>query len=166
VIVRSSACQAGPVPGPFLFDRRFDLDTTPAELWAVLSRTDQYPIWWSWLRTLEGGDLRAGAVAHCVVRAPLPYTLRFDVAVEDVVPHQLVSTKVSGDLEGPARLEIEPRPIGCAARLAWTLNLRDTLLGPLSAVARPAMAWAHNWVVEVGFRQFERRALDGYGSTP
>jgi uncharacterized protein YndB with AHSA1/START domain len=147
------------MPEPFRFDRRFDVDAGVNELWAAVSATDQFPTWWSWLRSFDGGELREGAVASCVVRAPLPYTLRFDVEVHEVVPKELVDTWVRGDLEGPARLEIESRPGGSVARLVWSLQLRDSLLRPLAFLARPAMTWAHDRVIEVGFREFERQAL-------
>lgn len=149
------------MPAPFLFDRRFELDATFVELWTTLSATNRYPEWWSWLRVLDDAELREGAVAHCVVRGPLPYTLRFDVCVDRVVEEALVETRAQGDLEGPARLELEPRPGGSTARLVWSLQLRDTLLRPLSVVARPAMAWAHDRVIEIGLREFEHHALDG-----
>jgi Polyketide cyclase / dehydrase and lipid transport len=152
------------VSAPFRYDRRFDFDVAPAGLWDALGRTDEYPSWWSWLRDLEGGELREGAVAHCVVQAPLPYALRFDVEVQRVVPERRVETMVCGDLDGPALLEIEPRGAGCTARLEWSLELRDRLLRPLSSLARPAMVWAHDRVIEVGLREFERRALDGRGT--
>jgi len=151
------------MPEPFRFDRHFDLDADRPAVWRALERPDRYPTWWSWLRSLEGGDLREGAVARCVVRAPLPYTLRFDVVVDRVVREELVETHVRGDLEGPARLELAPRDGGCTARLVWTLDLRDTFLRPLSIVTRPAMAWAHDRVVALGLRQFERAALDRPG---
>jgi uncharacterized protein YndB with AHSA1/START domain len=152
------------MPAPFRFDRRFQLAATPEALWLTLERTDDYPTWWSWLRELEGGELREGAVARCAVQGPLPYTLRFEITVERVVAHQRIHTQVSGDLDGPARLEIEPGPGGSTARLAWSLELQDSLLRPLSWVARPAMVWAHDRVIEMGLRDFERRALNGSGS--
>lgn len=151
------------MPAPFTFDRRFELAATPEQLWAVLQQTDQYPVWWSWLRELEGGDLREGAVAHVLVQAPLPYKLKMDITVEHVVPYRSVDTHVRGDLLGPARLEVESAPDGCSARLVWSLELRDSVLRPLSLIARPAMVWAHDRVIEVGLREFERRALDGTG---
>ena len=149
------------MPAPFRFDRSFDLDATPAELWRALAATDRYPEWWSWLRVLEGAELREGTVAQCVVRAPIPYTLEFEVAVQRVVPHEVIDTHVHGDLEGPARLEISPRPQGCAARLAWTLEMRDALLRPFSVLARPVLMWAHDRLIATGLRDFERRALNG-----
>ncbi|MSO78528.1 MAG: hypothetical protein EXQ79_02865 [Acidimicrobiia bacterium] len=151
------------MPAPFTFDRRFGLAATPEQLWAVLQQTEQYPVWWSWLRELEGGELREGAVARVLVQAPLPYKLRMDITVEHVVPQRSVDTHVRGDLQGPARLEVDATPGGCTARLIWSLKLRDSVLRPLSFIARPAMVWAHDRVIEIGLREFERRALGGAG---
>ncbi|MBM3672609.1 MAG: hypothetical protein FJW86_10590 [Actinobacteria bacterium] len=147
------------MPAPFRFDRRFDLAVAPEDLWRTLIQTDEYPTWWSWLREIDGGELREGAVARCVVQGPLPYQLQFEIEVGEVVPATRVDTKVRGDLEGPARLEIAPAPNGSTARLAWTLELRDSLLRPLSLVARPFMVWAHDRAIATGLRDFERRAL-------
>jgi uncharacterized protein YndB with AHSA1/START domain len=153
------------MPAPFRFDRRFDFGVPREELWSTLARTDRYPEWWPWLRDLDGDGLREGAVAHCVVPAPrpLPYTVRFDVVVGRVVPGERVEADVRGDVSGPATLDLEPRPEGSAARLEWTLELHDRSLRRLATVARPAMAWAHDRVIEIGLRAFERRALDGHG---
>jgi hypothetical protein len=151
------------VPSPFRFDREFGFDVPLDRLWATVARTDRYPEWWSWLREFEG-TLAEGSVAQCVIRAPLPYSLRFDIEVRHVVPLETVETIVRGDLAGPASLQL--RSDGehrSRARLRWELELRDRMLRPLATVGRPAMVWAHDRVVEVGLREFERRALDGRG---
>jgi len=44
--------------------------------------------------------------------------------------------------------------------MVWSLEPRDTLLRSFAIVARPAMVWADDRVVESGLRQFERRAID------
>lgn len=151
------------MPAPFRYDRRFELTVEPEIVWSALERTDLYVGWWSWLHTLEGGGLRAGETARCVVRAPLPYSLRFDVHVEEVVPMTRVVTRIDGDLVGPAQLDITRLDKGCEARLVWELELQDPVLRPLAVVTRPAMQWAHDRVVDVGFAEFQRRALDGHG---
>jgi hypothetical protein len=148
---------------PFRYDRRFALDVEPDVLWSLLEQTDAYVEWWSWLESLDGGGLRVGDVSTCVVRAPLPYSLRFSVHVDEVVPAARIVTHVAGDLVGPARLEIEPTATGCDARLAWSLELHDPVLRPLARVTRPAMQWAHDRVVDVGLSEFRRRAVDGHG---
>ena len=132
---------------------------SPNELWTALSRTDRFREWWPWLRTLESDGLAAGTVSSCGVRAPLGYSLRFQVAVLEVVPERRLDARVSGDLEGPARLEVEPHPEGSEARLSWELALRAPLLHAASRVARPLMGWGHDWVIRTGVRRFRRLAL-------
>lgn len=147
---------------PFAFDRAFEFDLPPDALWKLLDRTDQFPVWWRWLRAFDTDGvtgLREGAQASCVVRGPLPYAIRFTVAVRRVVPERLVDTEVAGDIEGPARLELEPTADGTAARLAWSLRVIDPALRATARVARPVMEWGHDWVISRGVQTFQRRAL-------
>ena len=151
---------------PFRFDRSWRFGVGPDELWTTLSRTERYREWWPWLREfmLEGdGDGRdplvTGRRARVVIQAPLPYQLRCTVHVVDALPEQRLVTEVDGDLTGPARLELRAVPGGAEARLAWALELRAPLLRTLAVVGRPAMAWAHDRIVERGLAQFEGHAL-------
>lgn len=147
------------MPSPFRFDRTWEFPVPTSELWAQLADTDRYPRWWSWLRRFDAEGLVAGTTAHCVVRAPLPYSLNFDVHVVEVVPERLVEARVSGDLTGPARLELDGDGERTVARLAWEVEPCAPLLRVGARVSRPVMEWGHNWVVETGVRQFRRRAL-------
>jgi uncharacterized protein YndB with AHSA1/START domain len=149
------------MPASFRSDRSWRFDVTPDEFWSVVSRPEDFPQWWTWLSRLEAADgLREGARAICVVRPPLPYDLRFTLLIERVVPCQLVQTQVTGDISGPARLEIAPNGHGCTARLVWELQPASTLLRTISRVARPVMVWGHDRVLELGVRQFRDRALE------
>ena len=150
----------------FRFDRTWTFDVAPDELWRVLERTDEFPRWWPWLRELSGDGLVAGGRTECVVRAPIPYTLRFTVGVRAVLPGRLVDAVVEGDLAGPARLEIdaaENNP-GSVVRLAWDMELCRPVLRAAARVGRPVMEWGHDWVVTNGVEQFVRRALRVHGS--
>jgi uncharacterized protein YndB with AHSA1/START domain len=147
------------VPEAFHYDQRFEFAVSPETFWATVSRTDSFPQWWSWLREFESDGLRDGARTECVIRAPLPYALRVAIDVERTVPPERVETHVTGDLEGPARLEITATPAGCAARLVWTLELREPWLRRFARVGRPVLAWAHDRVISIGVHQFERVAL-------
>jgi Polyketide cyclase / dehydrase and lipid transport len=147
------------VPEAFHYDRRFEFAVSPEAFWATVSRTDSFPEWWSWLRQFESEGLREGAHTDCLIQAPLPYALRVAIDVERAMPPERVETRVTGDLEGPARLEITPAPSGCEARLVWTLELREPWLRRFARVGRPVLAWAHDRVITIGVRQFERVAL-------
>jgi uncharacterized protein YndB with AHSA1/START domain len=154
------------VPSPFRFDRSWHFEVTPAELWTTLSHTDRYREWWPWLRTFSLDDARDGSAdeptaletgrtAQVVIQAPLPYQLHCTVRVDDAVRDERLVTTVDGDLHGPARLELRPVAGGTDARLAWEFELRAPLLRTLGIVGRPAMAWAHDRIVERGLVQFE-----------
>ena len=150
------------MPSPFRFDRAWHFAVTPAELWTTLSHTDRYREWWPWLRTFQadGEDaLATGRTAQVVIQAPLPYQLHCTVHVDDAVRDERLVTTVDGDLQGPARLELRPVDGGTEARLAWEFELRAPLLRTLALVGRPAMAWAHDRIVERGLEQFEGHAL-------
>lgn len=131
----------------------------PERLWEALTDTSQFPRWWPWLRRLDGDGLVDGGRSECVVRAPVPYSLRFRVEVRALVPGRLVDTWVSGHLDGPARLEVGAHPDGATARLAWSMELRHPVLRQVARVGRPVMEWGHDWVVGTGLDQFHHRAL-------
>ena len=131
----------------------------PAVLWEALSRTDRYQQWWGWLRGFEGGALEEGRTTGCIVRAPLPYALHFAVTVERVVAAERVEARVSGDLEGPAVLEMGSHLDGSWAGLHWEMELRAPLLRAASVLGRPVMVWGHDWVVGTGVEQFRAKAL-------
>jgi hypothetical protein len=155
------------VPSPFRFDRSWHFGVNPDELWSTLARTDRYREWWPWLRTFaintEDGDnpdaLTTGSVARVVIQAPLPYQLHCTVRVDDAVRDERLDTTVDGDLRGPARLDLRPVDGGTEARLAWSLELQAPVLRTLAILGRPAMAWAHDRIVERGLVQFEGHAL-------
>jgi hypothetical protein len=155
------------VPSPFRFDRAWHFALAPDELWSTLAQTDRYRDWWPWLRTFaidgEAGEhvdaLTSGRVAQVVIQAPLPYQLRCTIQVDDAVGNERLVTTVAGDLNGPASLELRPVEGGTEARLAWSLELQAPMLRTLAFFGRPAMAWAHDRIVERGLVQFEGHAL-------
>ena len=104
----------------------------------------------------------------CVIRAPLPYSLRFSVTIDRVEPAALIETTIDGDIAGPASLTIEPHRTGSRARLNWSLAVRSRLLQSGAIVARPLMHWGHEWVVANGVDQFRRhlRASTAAAETP
>ena len=143
----------------FRFDRSWTFPVPPGELWAVLTRTDDFRRWWPWLREFSGDGLVAGGRSVCLVRAPVPYTLRFTVVVRALEQGRLVDAVVYGDLAGPARLEVGSNGDGSAARLTWEMELRRPALRAAARSGRPLMEWGHDWVVTNGVKQFLRLAL-------
>jgi hypothetical protein len=142
------------MPDPFLFDRTWAFDVPLGRLWAVMSDTSQFGEWWPWLDADGLGPLEPGTVAQFRVDPPLPYKLQLTVAVQRVEPCAAVEAMVSGDLSGPARLEVAARGDGSTARLAWSLEVERRLLVVGAKVARPVMVWGHDAVVSAGLKRF------------
>jgi uncharacterized protein YndB with AHSA1/START domain len=140
----------------FRLDRTFLFDHRPAVVWAALSSPADYPRWWSWLRAIDADELAEGTTAHCLIRAPIPFSLRVDLNVERVVPERRIEVSAGGDLRGPATLELEAHADGAAARLTWDLEPRRV---PRFLASGPLLRWGQDWVVDTGVRQFRRRAL-------
>jgi carbon monoxide dehydrogenase subunit G len=147
------------VGATFRYDQIFDFDVARDVLWDALNDTDRYPQWWPWLRSFDAAGLVPGTVASCAVRGPLPYTLEFDVHVEHVDAGRSIDTRVSGDLSGPARLEVSGSGAASTAQLSWAVELTMPVLSAASFVARPVLVWAHDRVVATGVEQFREHAL-------
>ncbi len=133
---------------------------SPERLWALLSDTSSYTRWWPWLGSFEPVPIRPGARTQCSIGAPLPYSVRVEIAVVEVVPGEQVAAVVSGDVRGPARLDIRATTAGSTARLAWQVEVRRPLLRGAAFVAKPLLRWGHDRVVSRGVEQFRRAVGD------
>jgi hypothetical protein len=143
-------------------DRRWRFDVEPAVLWDTIDTTADFRTWWPWLRRFDGHGLVAGDVWTAVVQPPLPYSLRFTITLDEVHPPSTVTATIAGEIEGTARLEISPADGGgCEARLVSYLAPSHPWLRTAARLARPVVAFGHDWVLDTGAKQFARRGLVG-----
>jgi uncharacterized protein YndB with AHSA1/START domain len=140
-------------------DRRYRFAVPPRELWAVATAVDHYRAWWPWLRRFEADGFETGAVWRCVVQPPLPYTLTFEISLDEVFAPSRVRATIRGDIEGVAELEVRPVGTGSEARLVSQLAPANAMLRTAARLARPAVRFGHDWVLDVGARQFRARAM-------
>ena len=140
-------------------DRRYAFGVGPDELWDAFTRVDDYQRWWPWLRRFEGGRIGPGQRWSCTVHPPLPYSLRFDLLLDEVCVGHHVTADVSGDITGRARVDITPTHEGSELRLVSQLAPSSTTLRTISRFARPVATFGHDWVLDTGFRQFATRGL-------
>jgi uncharacterized protein YndB with AHSA1/START domain len=140
-------------------DRRFSFDAERDTVWRALCTVEDYPRWWPWLRSFEAHGMMPGDVWLCVVQPPLPYRLRFTVAIDEVVDAELVTATVDGDLVGTARLELADAATGSEVRLASHLTPTNRVARRVAAVAAPVARFGHDWVLRTGVRQFAAGAL-------
>lgn len=154
---------------PYVIDYQatFHLPAPPEEVWAAIERVDRFESWWSWLREfrVEGGGLVAGAVLCGVVVPPLPYRMRLRVAIRHCAPPQRIEAVVHGDLEGRARLSLEPDGGGTRAQVAWTIEMRQRPMRLAARIAHPVLRWGHDRVVHATVAGFRRQLLTGRGAS-
>jgi hypothetical protein len=140
-------------------DRRYRFDVDPPTLWKAMTDVDAYRRWWPWLSRLDAGGFDAGERWQCVVRPPLPYSLRFALDLEVVDPPTLAEAAVSGDIVGSARLTVVPDGDGSIARLQSLLAPANPFLRRVARIARPVVRFGHDWVLDTGAAQFRRHGL-------
>jgi carbon monoxide dehydrogenase subunit G len=141
------------------YQRDYEFDLTPPELWDVLDQVDQFERWWPWLEefSLEGGSLAAGSVLRAVVVPPLPYRMRLTVELTRWEPCTAIDAVVHGDIEGVARMRVHPSDTGTRVEVAWTLEMMQRPMRIASRFAHPVFQWGHDRVVEITVAGFRRR---------
>ena len=139
-------------------DRRYRFDVEPDALWQALATPDGFRRIWPWLREFDGERLVAGEVWHCAVRAPLPYTVRFTVHIDDVLPPQSVAATVRGDIAGTARFDVAADGRGSSLRLRSELAPSSKAFALLARLAGPLARRSHDRILDTGAAQFRRLA--------
>ncbi len=140
-------------------DRHHSFSVSPEELWDAMVRVDAYRGWWPWLRSFDAVALAPGEVWTAVVQPPLPYRVRFDIRLGEVEAPRLASAEVSGDIEGTARIEIQPAGGGSELHFTSELAPTNAVLRTVARMAQPLVRFGHEWVLDTGLRQFRDRAL-------
>ena len=147
------------MPSPFHFARTWQLGVPPDRFWATISRTDDYRNWWPWLREFEADGMHQGARWRAGIQSPLPYVLRVQLQLEEVVECERLAAAVTGDIEGWATLDLSRAPDGSAVDIEWDMRPHARSMQVAAVVARPLLRWSHEWVLARGLDQFRQRAL-------
>jgi carbon monoxide dehydrogenase subunit G len=147
-------------PSPYWIHYRdtFGFPVPPEEVWSSIEQVHQFEAWWSWLGEfrLEGDGLRSGSVLHGLVAPPLPYRMRVRVELENCVRPHLIEAAVRGDLQGRARLELEPAGAGTEVTAAWGIEMMQRPMRAAARFAHPLLRWGHDRVVSATVSGFRR----------
>jgi hypothetical protein len=143
----------------YKFHSTWRLGTAPADVYLVLERLPDYPLWWPQVRSVTplGDD-----AFELVCRSALPYELRFTTrqAVRDPMNRVLEAT-MSGDLEGFSRWTISADATGSTATFDEEVVVNKPSLRRLELLARPAFKANHARMMRDGERGL-RTYLAGY----
>lgn len=142
-------------------DRTYTFEADRPAVWAALTDVDGYPRWWPWLRQFDGEAFAVGERWRCVVSPPLPYVLRFELVLEEVLDRAVVTARLHGDIAGTARLTLVDAPVGCELRLVSELAARSGMARLVDRVVPGLAVRGHDWVLDDGIRRFRSVALPG-----
>jgi uncharacterized protein YndB with AHSA1/START domain len=149
------------VTSPFSFGRTWELEVGPERFWHTIERTDEYKNWWPWLKRFDADGMTEGSIWTAVIQSPLPYVLRVQLELAEVVPCERLAAKVDGDIVGHAGLTLTPTEDGngSAIDVEWEMKPRSRAMQVAAVMARPLLRWSHEWVLARGLEQFRRSAL-------
>jgi hypothetical protein len=126
------------------------LNAAPDDVYTVLERLPDYPLWWPQVRSVTalGND-----TYELVCRSSLPYDLRFTTkqVVRDPAD-RVLEASMSGDLEGFSRWTITSDTHGTSAQFDEQVVANKALLRRLEVVARPAFKANHTRMMRDGER--------------
>jgi len=147
----------------FRFDESWHIpESTPQEVWEVLSDAELLPLWWGDVYKevvpLDSkGKATIGSRAKARARGALPYELNFIIEAAELEPGRLVVVKTHGDFDGLWRAELSPCGTGTDVQLTWQVTVLRPILKFLAPLLRPAFAWNHRWTTprgEAGLRRY------------
>jgi uncharacterized protein YndB with AHSA1/START domain len=147
------------IQGRITTEHRYELPLPREDVWRLITDVTSYRSWWPWLRKFDALALVEGEAWRCEVQPPVPYLVRFGVAIEHVEATKLVRATVDGDVVGEATLTLDDADAGCVATLHSSLAPGNTALRLVSRFAAPIARFGHDWVLDSGARQFIDRAV-------
>ena len=148
---------------------RFSFDVAPEVIWTSIEQSERFETWWAWLREfrLEGPGLEVGSILHGVVSPPVPYTMRIRVVLDRCTRPACIDATVHGDLEGTARLVLEPTAQGTLIDVSWTVEMTQRAMRVAARVAHPLMRWGHDRVIDTTVAGLRRHlAVDAETAAP
>jgi hypothetical protein len=134
----------------YRFRSTWHVPAAPDDVYAVLERLPDYPLWWPQVRHVTS---LAHDAAEVVCRSSLPYELRFTTAqaVRDPVNRVLEAT-MQGDLDGFSRWTISADRDGTTAVFDEEVVATKRLLRWLEPIARPGFKANHSKMMRDGER--------------
>lgn len=141
------------------FRSTWHLNAAPDDVYAVLERLPDYPLWWPQVRHVAP---RGDNAYELVCRSSLPYELRFTTtqARRDPVD-RVLEASMTGDLAGFSRWTIGVDAAGTIATFEEEVVANKALLRRLEPIARPAFRANHSKMMRDGERGL-RTFLAGY----
>ncbi|MCF3124821.1 SRPBCC family protein [Streptomyces arenae] len=139
----------------YRFRSVWDLPGAPADVYALLERVEDYPLWWPQVREVTPVDGRSGVARF---RSFLPYDLVVTARERRRDPAAgVLEIAMTGDLDGWARWTLASGPAGTRARYDQEVEVRRPLMRRLAVPGRPVFRLNHALMMRAGRRGLTAR---------
>ena len=141
------------------FEDHWDVPFPIDQVWDVLSRAREFPLWWKGVylsaQPVDGAsEPRVGAKVVAVARGWLPYKLRFTIETTALEKPRLIAFKATGDFETEdSRWVLTLTSKGTHVVLDWNQIVEKPVVKLLSPLLKPIFRWNHNWTMVRGQHQ-------------
>lgn len=144
----------------FRFTTVWHIEAPLAQVSDAISHVLQWPRWWKGVERveeLEAGDADGlGSLRRFTWRGRLPYRLRFDVRVTQIIPLSLVEGRASGEVEGVGRWLLSSDGTITAVRYEWHVRTNRPWMNIAARFGRPLFRWNHDQVMRQGAEGMSR----------
>lgn len=148
----------------FHFITQWQLDAQVKEVYEIIKDSSSLSRWWPSVyldvKTLYPGLANGvGKKVALLTRGYLPYTLRWDFEVIQIIPCNKIVLDALGDLEGRGIWTFEQAGQGCMVRFDWDIRFQKKGLAWLSFLLRPVFNFNHRWAMNKGFESIREEIV-------
>ena len=145
----------------YSFTTIWRVDAPIETVYGAIYDTDAWPGWWPQVISVEAvrpGDSRGiGAVRRFVFKGKLPYTLGFDMRVDEIDSPTRLAGTATGELEGTGVWTLSSdRPGLTTVQYDWNIRTTRWWMNLLAPVARGPFQTNHDYVMAGGLEGLTR----------
>jgi hypothetical protein len=114
----------------------------------ILKDGKNYAHWWkpAYVSSEEVGSQKV----ESLVRAKLPYTLRFTSQLIQETPPSELKIHATGELEGTGLWKLKQEGESTVIDFNWDVRANKAVVRWLSFLLKPLFSWNHDWVMNTG----------------
>lgn len=139
----------------FVLHSRWTLPAPLAEVWQALTRPDDWPRWWPYVRAVEtvrrGDAVGLGATRRMHWSTRLPYGFSIEVETVEVLPGRRLRARSRGQLESEGiwtLVALDERMTG--VDYEWRVALMRPWMRLAAPLLAPLFRWNHHAVMRAG----------------
>lgn len=151
------------MPG-YHFVTQWDLDAPVQETFEIIKDSSSLARWWPSVylevkTTFPGLANGIGKQVALLTKGYLPYTLRWNFEVTQIIPGQKIVIEATGDLTGKGVWTFETTTSGCLIRFDWNIKFNKPYLSWFGFILRPVFAFNHRWAMDKGLESLKLEVL-------